>query len=79
MERFDVASINEVKLIRKLSPKSKLYFMHPIKSREDIASAYFDYSVKDFSLDTKEELMKILRLNKKCKRLKFVRKDYSIK
>ena len=32
VDRFDVASINEVKLIRKLSPKSKLYFMHPIKS-----------------------------------------------
>ena len=60
VDRFDVASINEVKLIRKLSPKSKLYFMHPIKSREDIASAYFDYNVKDFSLDTKEELLKIL-------------------
>ena len=29
IDRFDVASINEVKLIRKLSPKSKLYFMHP--------------------------------------------------
>ena len=26
VDRFDVASINEVKLIRKLSPKSKLYF-----------------------------------------------------
>ena len=72
--RFDVASINEVKLIRKLSPKSQLYFMHPIKSREDIASAYFDYSVKDFSLDTKEELMKILDSTKNAKDLNlFVR------
>ena len=34
--------------------------MHPIKSREDISSAYFDYNVRDYSLDTKEELMKIL-------------------
>jgi len=74
VERFDVASINEVKLIRKLSPKSKLYFMHPIKSREDISSAYFDYSVKDFSLDTKEELMKILDSTKNAKDLNlFVR------
>ncbi len=74
VERFDVASINEVKLIRKLSPKSKLYFMHPIKSREDITSAYFDYSVKDFSLDTKEELMKILDSTKNAKDLNlFVR------
>ena len=74
IERFDVASINEVKLIRKLSPKSKLYFMHPIKCREDIASAYFDYNVKDFSLDTKEELMKILDSTKNAKDLNlFVR------
>ena len=42
IDRFDVASINEVKLIRKLSPKSKLYFMHPIKSREDIACNIID-------------------------------------
>ena len=74
IDRFDVASINEVKLIRKLSPKSKLYFMHPIKSREDIASAYFDYNVKDYSLDTKEELMKILDSTKNAKDLNlFVR------
>ena len=74
IDRFDVASINEVRLIKKLSPKSKLYFMHPIKSREDISSAYFDYSVKDFSLDTKEELMKILESTKNAKDLNlFVR------
>ena len=74
VDRFDVASINEVKLIRKLSPKSKLYFMHPIKSREDITSAYFDFNVKDFSLDTKEELMKILDSTKNAKDLNlFVR------
>ncbi len=74
VDRFDVASINEVRLIRKLSPKSKLYFMHPIKSREDISSAYFDYNVKDYSLDTKEELMKILESTKNAKDLNlFVR------
>ena len=74
IDRFDVASINEVKLIRKLNPKSKLYFMHPVKSREDISSAYFDYDVKDFSLDTKEELMKILETTKNAKDLNlFVR------
>ena len=74
VERFDVASINEVRLIRKISPKSKLYFMHPIKCREDIASAYFEYGVKDFSLDTKEELMKILDSTKNAKDLNlFVR------
>ena len=48
--------------------------MHPIKSREDISAAYFDYNVKDFSLDTKEELMKILDSTKNAKDLNlFVR------
>ncbi len=74
IEKFDVASINEIKLIRKISPRSKLYFMHPIKSREDISSAYFEYNVRDFSLDTKEELMKILDSTNNAKDLNlFVR------
>tara|TARA_Y100000591_G_scaffold324531_1_gene344096 strand:- start:253 stop:1164 length:912 start_codon:yes stop_codon:yes gene_type:complete len=48
--------------------------MHPIKSREEITSAYFNYNVKDFSLDTKEELMKILDSTKNAKDLNlFVR------
>ena len=48
--------------------------MHPIKSREDISSAYFDYNVKDFSLDTREELIKILNSTKNAKDLNlFVR------
>tara|TARA_X000000368_G_scaffold383585_1_gene341549 strand:- start:451 stop:1629 length:1179 start_codon:yes stop_codon:yes gene_type:complete len=60
IEHFDVASINEIKLIKKLKPNMKLYFMHTIKSREDIAEAYFDLGVKDFALDSKDELQKIL-------------------
>ena len=34
--------------------------MHTVKSRENIREAYFQYNVKDFALDTKEELLKIL-------------------
>ena len=61
IENFDVASINEIKLIRKIDNKVKVYFMHTIKSRESIREAYFQYNVKDFALDSKEELLKILR------------------
>ena len=60
VDNFDVASIEEIKLISKLNTNAKLYFMHTIKAREDISEAYFNYSVKDFALDTKEELQKIL-------------------
>ena len=55
---FDVASINEIKLIKKLKPDAKLYFMHTIKSRENIAEAYFNLGIRDFALDSKDELQK---------------------
>jgi ornithine decarboxylase len=35
-------------------------FMHPVKSRRAIATAYHDHGVKTFALDTHEELAKIL-------------------
>lgn len=58
---FDVASIEEVRLVRRLAPKSIMYFMHPVKAREAIAEAYFMHGVRNFVLDTKDELHKILQ------------------
>ena len=57
---FDVASIAEVRLVRGLLPRATLCFMHPIKSAEAIAEAYFDHGVRTFSLDSLEELDKIV-------------------
>jgi ornithine decarboxylase len=34
--------------------------MHTVKSRESIKEAYFKYNIKAFSLDTKDELIKII-------------------
>ena len=71
---FDVASLNEIKLIKKIKPSSNLYFMHTIKSKESISSAYFDYGVKNFALDNKDELRKILDATNHAKDLNlFVR------
>ena len=39
------------------------------KSRESIKEAYFKYNVKDFALDTKEELLKILESTNNAKDL----------
>ena len=39
ISRFDVASINEIKLIKKLLPKSRAYYMNTIKNREHIKEA----------------------------------------
>jgi ornithine decarboxylase len=61
---YDVASIAEVRLIRGLLPEAALYFMHPVKAEEAIAEAYFDHGVRTFSLDTLEELAKIVRATK---------------
>ncbi|MFT6332451.1 MAG: ornithine decarboxylase, partial [Lentimonas sp.] len=60
VEDFDIASLNEIKLISRILPQAKMYFMHPIKSREAIFEAYFNYGIRDFSLDSHDELDKIL-------------------
>ena len=69
INHFDVASINEIKLIKKLKLDAKLYFMHTVKSRESIQEAYFNLGVRDFALDTKDELLKILESTKQAKDL----------
>ncbi len=69
IEDFDVASLNEIKLIKKIKPEANLYFMHTIKSKESISSAYFDYGVKNFALDHKDELGKILEATNLAKDL----------
>ena len=71
---FDVASINEIKLIKKLKQEANLYFMHTVKSKNCIASAYFDFGVRNFALDNKDELRKILEATNQAKDLNlFVR------
>jgi ornithine decarboxylase len=57
---FDVASIPEIELVSRHAPGSRMAFMHPVKSRVAIASAYRDHGVTTFALDTHEELAKIL-------------------
>ena len=60
IENFDVASIQEIKDIRAIDPNAKCSYMHTVKSRESIRDAYFNFNIKTFSLDTKDELIKII-------------------
>ena len=60
IENFDVASIQEIKDIRAIDPNAKCSYMHTVKSRESIRNAYFNHNIKTFSLDTKDELIKII-------------------
>jgi len=74
IENFDIASIQEIKDIRAINPNAKCSYMHTIKSRENIKEAYFNYNVKAFSLDTKDELIKIIEATNQAKDLElFVR------
>ena len=61
---YDVASIGEVRLVSEVLPKATQCFMHPVKAEEAVAEAYFEHRVKTFSLDTVEELEKIVRATK---------------
>jgi ornithine decarboxylase len=58
---YDVASIGEVRLVAETLPEAVQCFMHPVKAEEAIAEAYFTYGVKTYSLDTLDELEKIVR------------------
>ncbi len=70
IKHFDVASMAEVKLINELfAEEVKMYFMHPIKSREAIFDAYFNHGIRDFSLDSLDELKKILEVTNNARDL----------
>jgi ornithine decarboxylase len=57
---YDVASIAEVRLVRGVLPEAVLCFMHPVKTPSAIREAYFVHGCKVFSLDTHEELDKVV-------------------
>lgn len=60
MKHFDVASLAEIEQVANVAPNAQMHFMHPIKSRSAIRKAYFEYGVRSFSLDSHEELAKIM-------------------
>jgi len=58
---YDVASLGEVRLVAETLADATMCFMHPVKAEEAIAEAYLIHGVKTFSLDTIDELEKIMR------------------
>ena len=74
IDQFDVASIAEIKAVRKFSQTAKCSYMHTVKSRESIKEAYLKYGIKTFALDTKDELIKIIESTNNARDLElFVR------
>src|SRR5499425_712801 len=58
VRHFDVASLPEIEDAATI-PDAHLHFMHPVKSRHAIRRAY-DLGVRSFSLDSEDELDKII-------------------
>ncbi len=69
INNFDAASIEEIRLVKKLSPNSKIYFMHTVKKENSIREAYYTHGIKTYSFDSREELEKILNVTKNAKDL----------
>ncbi len=61
VRHFDCASLPEVSLVSRLLPFAHIHFMHPVKARHAIAQSYALHGVRDFVLDSAEELDKILQ------------------
>ncbi len=60
IKAFDVAALEEIKNITPYGDMA-LYYMNPFKPRHMIKTAFHDYGVRDFVLDTQSELEKILQ------------------
>ena len=74
VNNFDIASISEIKTVRSINPNANCYYMNTVKSRDSIKEAYFNFGIKTFSLDTKDELIKIIESTNNAKDLElFVR------
>ena len=69
INNFDIASIKEIEAIKNINPRAKCSFMHTVKSRESINEAYLKHGIRAFSLDTKDELIKILQSTNQAKDL----------
>jgi len=59
IRHFDVASLAEISDAATI-PGAELHFMHPVKARDNIRRAYFDYGLRSFALDSEDELAKIM-------------------
>ena len=78
IKNFDVASLEEIESVKKISSTVDCYYMNAIKNRNHISEAYFNYNIKSFALDNKDELLKIIQCTKNAKDLNlFVRVSVS--
>ena len=60
IRHFDTASLPEIALVSESFSDAHAYFMHPIKGRAVIRSAYTVYGVRHYVIDHPDELKKVL-------------------
>ncbi len=58
---YDVASVPEIEMIRRLAPGSAMHYNNPVRSRPEIARAV-ELGVRSFSVDSLSELKKLAEL-----------------
>jgi ornithine decarboxylase len=61
IRHFDTASLNEIALIHNRFPDSVCHFMAPVRLPGAAATAMRDYGIKDFVVDSDQELDKLLK------------------
>jgi ornithine decarboxylase len=59
VRHFDCASLPEIRVVRDMFPDAAIHFMHPVKARGAIREAWARHDVRDFVLDSADELAKI--------------------
>lgn len=60
IRHFDAASLPEIAQIAERYPDATAYYMHPVKSRPSLRTAYAVYGVRHFVIDDAAELDKLL-------------------
>jgi ornithine decarboxylase len=60
IRHFDTASLSEIAMVREIFREAGIYFMHPVKGRAVIKTAWRVYGVDHFIIDHPDELTKVL-------------------
>ncbi len=62
IKSWDVASVQEMKLVHSVQPEAYFHYHNPVKSRREIEAAYKTYNCRRFVVDCREELAKIVAI-----------------
>ena len=62
LSHWDVASVQEMALVRSAAPAAHFHYHNPVKSRREIFDAYHKYGCRRFAVDAREEVAKIAEI-----------------